>query len=106
MKYRMKESYRKGVANRPDLEFCVDLSRGKERSVNRGTGGQGIELRKPKFRAPTRWTYGEGKIQACASARMSGALRSRRPQARQETSCTRTGRPPNYLHTEVEQSGL
>src|ERR1035437_8246426 len=99
----MKESYRKGVANRPDLEFCVDLSRGRERSVNRGTGGQGIELRKPKSGAPTRWTYGEGKIQACAIARMPGALRSRRPQAHQETSCTRTGRPPNHPQTKEKR---
>ncbi len=37
---------------------------------------------------------------------MPRALRSRRPQARQETSCTRTGRPPIYLPTQVEQSGL
>jgi hypothetical protein len=64
---------------------------GEQRSVNRGTGGQGIELRKPESGAPTRWMHGEGSIQAFVIARIRGALRSRRPQARQETSCTRTG---------------
>ena len=78
----------------------------QRRSVNRGTGGQGIELRKHKSGAPTLLSEGEGNIKACVSARMPRALRSRRPQARQETSCTRTGRPPNYLPTQVEQSGL
>ena len=42
----MKESYRKGVANHPGLESCVAPSRGGGRSVDRGIGGPGIELRK------------------------------------------------------------
>ena len=45
MKQRMQESYEKGVANRrPRVLRCT--SRGVRRSVNRGTGGLGIELEK------------------------------------------------------------
>ena len=43
----MKESYRKGVANHPVPESCVCSPQGGMRSVDRGTGRQGIELRNP-----------------------------------------------------------
>src|SRR5580700_9205527 len=52
MKRGMKDSYEKGVANRsaPSLR---SVSRGARRSVNRGTGGLGIELRKQAIRTST-----------------------------------------------------
>src|SRR6202453_3802400 len=52
MKQGMKESYEKGVANRsaPSLRWTP---RGVRRSVNRGTGGLGIELRKDAIRTLT-----------------------------------------------------
>src|SRR5215471_5559169 len=41
----MKESYRKGVATHPDPESCVAGGKTCHRSVDRGTGRPGIELR-------------------------------------------------------------
>src|SRR5271154_1898459 len=56
MKQGMKESYEKGVASRsaPSLRWTP---RGVRRSVNRGTGGLGIELRKDAIRTltPLHW---------------------------------------------------
>ncbi len=51
----MKESYREGIANHPDPESC-----GESRSVDRGTGGQGIELRNQQSMAPTLFREAEG----------------------------------------------
>jgi hypothetical protein len=50
----MKESYRKGLANHPDPESCGALPQGSLRSVDRGTGRPGIELRNLRsLRVPT-----------------------------------------------------
>ena len=52
MKQGMQESYEKGVATaRPRVLRCTP--RGVQRSVNRGTGGLGIELRKQAIRTST-----------------------------------------------------
>src|SRR5438874_13619812 len=52
MKQGMEESYERGVANHsaPVLRWAP---RGARRSVNRGTGGLGIELRKDAIRTLT-----------------------------------------------------
>jgi hypothetical protein len=41
----MKESYRKGVANHPDLELCAEHRDVLGEALDRGTDRQGIELR-------------------------------------------------------------
>jgi len=42
----MKESYNKGLADHIDPESCLDRSRGRWGSVDRGTHRRAIELRK------------------------------------------------------------
>src|SRR5262249_48676018 len=92
----MKESHEKGVATaRPRVLRWVP--RGARRSINRGIGGLGIELRKRAIRAPTLSLQAEGNMHGSVSASSWTALRSRRPQTRLETSCTRTGRPRGCL---------
>ncbi len=56
MKQGMKESYEKGVANRSAPSFALHTARCR-RSVNRGTGGLGIELRKDAIRTLTLLTW-------------------------------------------------
>ena len=60
MKQGMEESYEKGVANHSAPSFALGTSRGVRRSVNRGTGGLGIELRKDAIRTPTLLHLAEG----------------------------------------------
>src|SRR6266566_5177603 len=43
-------------------EFGAGSLRGAQRSINRGIGGQGIELRKVAIRAPTRVHEAEGNM--------------------------------------------
>src|SRR5215475_8642276 len=93
----MKEPYVKGAAIRTAPSFARVLSRGRPRSVNRGIGGLGIELRKLPIGAPT--TY------SCRKATCTGTLTRVTvqpcvvgdPSARLETSYTRTGRPRRHL---------
>src|ERR1019366_942472 len=56
-----------------------------------------IELRKLTTRTPTRLICAEGNMNRGDSASSRSVRRSRRPQARLETSCTRTGRPRRRL---------
>jgi hypothetical protein len=84
----------------------VQKSPGKSTDIHspRTSSAQGIELRECNFEAPALLDEREGNIQAAANARLQGALHSHRPQARRETSCTRTGRPPNHLATNVSRT--
>ena len=66
--------------------------RGSQRSVNRGIGGLGVELRKLAIRTPTQSSCAEGNMNRGDSASRWSVLRRHRPQTRLETSCTRTGR--------------
>ena len=51
-----------------------------------------MELRKHTTRTPTRYKCAEGNMNKGDSASPCSVRRSRRPQTRLETSCTRTGR--------------
>src|SRR5262249_36187545 len=53
--------------------------------------------RKRAIRAPTLSLQAEGNMHGSVNASSWTALRSRRPQTRLETSCTRTGRPRGCL---------
>ena len=48
-----EESLRERGSDPLGPEFCVVAPRGSQRSVNRGIGGLGIELRKDAIRTPT-----------------------------------------------------
>src|SRR5215467_3158331 len=97
MKQRMQNSYEKGLAIHSAPSFARVLSRGRPRSVNRGIGGLGIELRKSPIRMPTRFYVWEGNMHRRVNASAWTVLRSRRPQTRLEPSRTRTGRPRRHL---------
>src|SRR5207244_10024310 len=56
-----------------------------------------MELRKLTTRTPTRLICAEGNMSRGDRASPYSVRRSRRPQARLETSCTRTGRPRRHL---------
>jgi hypothetical protein len=92
----MKELYEKGPAihSAPSLAL---LPRGTQRSIDRGIGGVGIELRKFPIRTPTTCPGAEGNMARDDSASPWTVLRNLRPQTRLETSCTRTGRPRGHL---------
>src|SRR5215469_4288678 len=97
MKQRMQNSYEKGLAIHSAPSFARDLPRGRPRSVNRGIGGVGIELRKLAIWTPTllkwrkaTWTEALARVPV-----QSGVVED--PTARLETSCTRTGRPRRRL---------
>jgi len=62
-------------------------------------GGVGIQLRKDAIRTPTSLKCAEGNMSRSASASFCSVRRSRRPQTRLETSCTRTGRPRRHLRS-------
>src|SRR5215472_911261 len=93
----MKEPYKKGVAIHLASSLARVLPRGRPRSVDRGWAGWDIELRKDTTRTPTRFKCAEGNMNGSASASFCSGRRSRRPQTRLETSCTRTGRPRRHL---------
>src|SRR5260370_6465401 len=77
-------------------ESCADTARD---SVKRGQGlgGVGIQLRKDTIRTPPSLICAVGNMSRSASASSCPVRRSRRPQARLEASCTRTGRPRRHL---------
>src|SRR5215831_1056190 len=96
MKQRMQNSYEKGLAIYSASSLAL-LPRGTQRSVDRGIGGVGIELRKVEIRTPTVLISTEGNMNGDVSASLRSVRRSRRPQARLETSYTRSGRPQRHL---------
>src|ERR1039457_7022365 len=91
MKQGRKNPYEKGVAIRsaPSFAECTVRCIAKRKQ---GIGGLGIELRKLGIRTLTLLRSAEGNMGGGDIASPSSVLRSHRPQARLETSCTRTGR--------------
>jgi hypothetical protein len=90
----MRESYVEGVANHDDPEPCIVAREGAGEAWDRGTFGPGIEPRNQSFRAPTLLADAEGHTHRTENARRGAALRGRRPRARTEPLCARTGRSP------------
>jgi hypothetical protein len=72
------------------------MPRGIRRSINRGTGGLGIELRKHHFGMPILWTEGEGQAE-----RRAIASNVRIPRSRQTP-----GTPGNNMHENREISSV
>src|ERR1035441_418211 len=57
-----EESLRERSSDPLGPEFCVVPPRGAQRSINRGIGGLGIELRKDAIRTPTQLICAEGNM--------------------------------------------
>src|ERR1700732_1601403 len=96
MKQRMKEPYGKGEAIRSASSLAWGIARDSAKRRQR-IGGGGIQLRKDAIQTQTRLKCAEGNMNRRASASSCSVRRSRRPQTRLETSCTRTGRPRRHL---------
>src|SRR6202162_249700 len=96
MKQRMKVPYEKGVAIRSASSLARGIARYSAKRRQR-IGGVGIQLRKPSIQTPTPLKCAEGNMNRRDTASSCVVRRSRRPQTRLETSCTRTGRPRRHL---------
>src|SRR5215469_11446101 len=96
MELRMKEPYEKGVANRSAPSFALDVAR---RPAKRKQGKRWAGYRASKIcnQGVDAVRMAEDNTTSSESASCGSALRSRRPQARLDIPCTRTGRPRRYL---------
>lgn len=90
----MQESHVEGIANHDDPEPCRGAREGAREAWDRGTCGPGIEPRNFYSRVPTVLSEPEGHTHQAAIARRGATLRGRRPRARTEPLCARTGRSP------------
>ena len=92
MKQRMKESYEKGVAIHSAPSFALGTVRcaAKRKQGDRWAGYRASKMRNQDADVVK---VAEGNMNRGGSASPWEVLRSRRPQTRLETSCTRTGRP-------------
>ena len=92
----MKEPYEKGIAIRSAPSFAREAVRCP---VKRKQGYRWAGYRASKIcnRDADAVTTAEGNTPRSDSASSWAVLRSRRPQARLETPCTRTGRPRRCL---------
>jgi len=68
----MKESYRKGQANHPDPESCQGSREVSLRSVDRGTGRLGTELRDHTSGVPTLFREAEGNTPRSVQGELFG----------------------------------
>ena len=89
----MQEPHSEGVAIHADLESCAVGREAVREALPEALAGWVLSREITSSRAPTPCFDAEGNTDGNASASPRRALRGRRPQARQETSCTRTGRP-------------
>src|SRR5215469_10266045 len=100
MELRMKEPYEKGVAIRSAPSFALDAVRSpvKRKQGKRWAGYRASKICNQGADAvPT----AEGHTPGSVNASCWTALRSRRPHARLETPCTRTGRPRRCLKRRI-----
>ena len=88
----MKEPYVEGVATHDDPESCAFIREDGGEALDRGTSGPGIRREIQSSGAPTPFPWSEGNTPYTAIARCVAAARGRRPRARSEPLCSRTGR--------------
>ena len=89
----MKESYRKGIANHPDPESCVDGREAIGEGLTGAHAGWVLSCEINAIGVPTPSDKAEGHIGGSVKASDRRTLRSLRPHARVETPRARTGRP-------------
>jgi hypothetical protein len=88
----MEKPYIEGVATHDDPEPCAGVREDDgEASVGARTG-RVLSREINEFGVPTLLTEAEGNTTGAANARRRSTLRGRRPLARAESSCARTGR--------------
>lgn len=87
----MKEPHIKGIAIHDDPESCVGDRKVAGEALTGARMGTVLSREIRQTRAPTLLSEAEGHMPAVAKARQQTALRGRRPVARTEPSCARTG---------------
>lgn len=92
----MRESYIEGVATHDDPESCGCDREVVAEALTGACTGTVLSREIKHFRAPTLLTEAEGNTGSTAIARCDPALRGRRPVARAEPLCARTGRSHLY----------
>ena len=88
----MKESYREGPANHPDLESCVASRKAAIEALTGAPAGRVLSCEIFAFGVPPPFNKAEGNIKGRAFASAPRIPRSLRPQACWETPRARTGR--------------
>lgn len=92
MKERMKESHIKGLATHDAPESCAGHREVAREVLTGARTGTVLSREIRLFRVPTLLCEAEGNMGDVVIARHRLTLRGRRPVARAEPSCARTGR--------------
>ena len=92
----MKEPYIEGVANHDDPESCAGVRKGDGEALTGARAGRVLSREITQSGVPTLLSEAEGNTTGAVIARRWSTLRGRRPLARAESSCARTGRSPGY----------
>ncbi len=90
----MKELHVEGVATHDDPESCGGTREDAVEALTGAHAGWVLSRETKNSRAPTLLSEAEGNTLVAESARRRVALRGRRPHARKEPLCARTGRSP------------
>ena len=88
----MKKSNVEGIASHDGPESCAAAREGVGEALTGVHTGRVLSREIRQFGAPTLLGEAEGHTHAVATARRCAALRGRRPHARVESPCARTGR--------------
>lgn len=90
----MKESHVEGIANHDDPEPCVGVRKDAGEASAGARAGRVLSREINKIQVPMLLTEAEGNMSRGAIASLATTWRGRRPLARTESSCARTGRSP------------
>jgi RNA-directed DNA polymerase len=91
----MKESNVEGIANHDVPESCVAVREDGGEALTGVRAGRVLSREIRSTRTPTPLSEAEGHTHVVAIARRRAVLRGRRPLARAESPCARTGRSPS-----------
>src|SRR6266436_2759135 len=95
MEKGMKESNIEGVAIHDVPESCAVARKGGGEALTGVHAGRVLSREIRSSGTPTLLSEAEGNTHAVVNARRRAALRGRRPLARVESLCARTGRSPS-----------
>jgi len=93
----MREPDTEGVATHSGPESCAVIREGGGEALTGVCAGTVLSREINRTRVPTSFHQAEGNTVDAASARRSSTRRGRRPVARTEPSCARTGRSHGRL---------
>jgi len=100
----MKEPHTEGVANHGDPESCVCVREGAGEALTGARAGEVLSREILDTRVPTPSNLAEGNMEGRVNASGRPTLRGRRPSARAEPPCARTGRSRSRPHDMAERA--